>query len=178
MNQVLLATSQDVVTVVFDRLERRQQVTAGGAGGGLKSGALDAFEAAVAEKVQELKELAARSVREGWEAVQGAVRSFTGGVEEAATQLGKRAQEFRDRLMDVIRSVIAETFDFMLSAMRAELKVGGQTYRMASIDMEQKLVFTGSIDISVTSLCKLLGSGELVVKGKYTINGAAPVASA
>ena len=85
MNQVLFATEVDLVTVVFDRLEKRQP--SAGVVGGLRSGALDAFEAAVAEKVQELRELAARSVREGYEAVQGAVRSFATGVDEAAARL-------------------------------------------------------------------------------------------
>ena len=75
--------------------------------------------------------------------------------------------------MDFVRRMIGETFDVMLGALRPALAIGGVTYRMASINMEQKLIFSGSLDISVTSLCKLLGSGELVLKGTYTIDGAA-----
>ena len=176
MNQVLLTTQVDLVSAVFARVEQRRAVGAH-SGSALQAGALDAFEAAVAEKAQELKEIAEDAVRSGWEAVQGAVQSFSAGVERAATNFGKRAKEFRDRVMDVIRNIIAETFDFMLSAMRSELVVGGRTYTMASLDFEQKLVFTGSIDISVTSLFKLLGSGELVVKGKYSLPDAAPAAA-
>jgi hypothetical protein len=172
MNQILLATDIDLVTVVFRRLEQHQPAASGA--GALRSGALDAFEAAVSEKAQELRELAAQSVREGYEAVQGAVRSFTAGVEEAATRLGKRAQEFRDRLMDFVRNMIRETFDVMLGSLRPTLAIGGVTYRMESINMEQKLVFSGSLDISVTSLVKLLGSGELVLKGTYTAQSAPP----
>lgn len=170
MNQVLLSTDADIVTLVFERLDQR--ASAAGAAGGLRSGALDAFESAVAEKVQELRELAARSVRDGYEAVRGAVQSFAAGVEDAAAAMGKRAQEFRGRLLDFVRRMIGETFDVMLGALRPVLAIGGVTYRMVSIDMEQKLVFSGSLDISVTSLCKLLGSGELVLKGTYKADGA------
>lgn len=172
MNQVLLTTHTDIVTLVFERLER--QAPAGSAAGGLRSGALDAFESAVAEKVQELRELAARSVRDGYEAVRGALQSFAAGVEDAAAAMGKRAQEFRNRLLDIVRSTISETFDVMLGTLRPVLSIGGVSYRMVSIDMEQKLVFSGSLDISVTSLCKLLGSGELVLKGSYKADGSQP----
>lgn len=176
MNQVLLATTGDLVDTVFARIEVRSISTdAAGAGGGLKSGALDAFEAAISEKLQELRDLAGRAVRNGWDAVQGAARDFSASVDEVAAGFGKRAQEFRDRLMALIRQIISDTFDFMLSAMRSELKIGNRTYTMASVDIEQRLVFTSSIDISVTSLCKLLGTGELVVKGKYAIPDAALV---
>ncbi len=168
MNQVLLATTGDLVETVFARFEA-QKSPAENIGSGLKSGALDAFEAAISEKVQELKDLAAQAVRDGWDAIQGAARDFSARVDEVAKAFGKRAQEFRDRLMNLIRQIISDTFDFMLSAMRSELKIGSHTYTMASVDIEQKLVFTGSIDISVTSLCKLLGTGELVVKGRYAL---------
>ena len=172
MNQVLLTTETDIVTLVFERLERR--APAAGAAGGLRSGALDAFESAVAEKVQELRELAARSVRDGYDAVRGALQSFAADVEDAAAAMGKRAQEFRKRLLDFVRSMISETFDVMLGTLRPVLSIGGVSYRMVSIDMEQKLVFSGSLDISVTSLCKLLGSGELVLKGSYKADGSQP----
>ena len=56
MNQVLLSTDADIVTLVFERLDQRARTA--DAAGGLRSGALDAFESAVAEKVQELRELA------------------------------------------------------------------------------------------------------------------------
>ena len=168
MTQVLLSTSGDLVETVFATVMARDSAGED-TGSGLKSGALDAFESAIAEKLQDLKEMAAQAAREGWDAVKEKVKSYAEGVADAAKNFGKRAQEFRDKLMEKIREIISETFDFMLGAMRSELKIGRQTYTMVSVDIEQKLVFTGSIDISVTSLCKLLGSGELVVKGKYAI---------
>lgn len=176
MNHVLLTPRDDLVASVFARVEQRRAASTHGGGSALQAGALDAFEAALAEKMQELREISNSAVRSGWDAVQVAVQSFSASVESTAANFGKRAQEFRRRVMDIIRDIIGETFDFMLSAMRSELVVGGRTYTMASLDFEQKLVFTGSIDISLTSLFKLLGSGELVVKGKYALPGAASAA--
>ena len=73
------------------------------------------------------------------------------------------------RLLKQLRLVISETFDLILSSMRSEVKIRDLTYRLTSVELQQKLVFSGSIEASLTALCKFVGSGEFVVTGSYAV---------
>ena len=58
-------------------------------------------------------------------------------------------------MLDKIRDAITQTIDFMLKSLRTEIMIGDVGY-------------------SLESLCKLVGEGELSIKGGYTARGSKP----
>ena len=168
MNALTYAAPTDVIHEVL------QAVAPAAAMGAPATGALpaaigDIFEAAVREAWVRFRSMVERCARDGYEAVRAEITSFAGHVEMVAEELGARADEFRQRVLEKIRETIIATFDALLSCMRPTVLLGGRTYVLDSINLEQKLVYSGSLEMSLTALCKFVGGGELVVKGSYKI---------
>jgi hypothetical protein len=168
MNALTYAAPTDVIHDVL------QAVAPAAASGEPSTGALggairDTFESAVREAWVRFQAMVERCTRDGYEAVCAEITSFTGHIEMVAGELGARAEEFRQRVLEKIRETIIATFDALLSCMRSTVLLGGRTYLLDSIDLEHKLVYSGSLEMSLTALCKFVGGGELVVKGSYKI---------
>jgi hypothetical protein len=142
-----------------------------GSDGALSAGGQSQLDAAITEAWQRIKEVADDSFRLGWEATKSKVTQLTDYLSDTAELLGNRAQTFRDRLLESIRAVIRETFTIILGSLNSEVTIGTATYSLQSVALEQKVVFLGSLEVSIQTLCKYVGSGELVVKGSYSLIG-------
>jgi hypothetical protein len=123
----------------------------------------DVVNAAFTEAWLKIEELVGDSLKLGWEHTKERVGSVAGYVTDASVRLGNKAVEFQERLLKQPRLLISETFDLIFSSMRSEIKIGDLSYRLVLVELQQKLVFSGSIEASLTALCKFVGSGEFVV---------------
>lgn len=166
MNALTYAAPKDVIQEVLHAvtpLSNPSEPVTGALGGAIGR----AFESAVHEAWVRFRSIVERCAREGYEAVRAEITAFTSHVQMVAGELGARADEFRQRVLDKIRETIVATFDTLLSCMRSTVLLGGHTYTLESIELEHKLVYSGSLEMSLTALCKFVGGGELVVKGSY-----------
>jgi len=168
MAELVVTFTGDIVKVAFSRIEQLQRAAV------LEDSALyavsDVVNAAFTEAWLKIEELVGDALKLGWETTKERVASVAGYVMDASAKLGNKAAEFQERLLKQLRLLISETFDVILSSMRSEVKIGDLLYRLASVELQQKLVFSGSIEASLTALCKFVGSGEFVVTGSYTIS--------
>jgi hypothetical protein len=172
MPELVVILTGDVVKTAFSRAEQ-PQLTTSPQDSALYS-VTGVFDAAFAEAWLMIEELVGDSLRLGWEQTKGRVASVADYVKNASVQLGNKSAEFQERLLKRLRLVVSETFDLILSSMRNEIKIGDRSYRLTSVELQQKLVFSGSLEASLTALCKFVGSGEFTVTGSYAIPDVPP----
>ena len=173
MNELILALDEDLVQAAFKRVESTWAVSK--LGDSALYAASSAVDAAVTEAWQKVEDVVGECLRAGWETVEGHVSEVVAYVKDAASKLGNKANQFREILLSKLRAVISATFDLVLSTMRIEVKIGDSTYCLKSVNLQQKLVFSGSLEGSLTALCKFVSSGELVVQGAYEAPTPLPV---
>lgn len=128
-------------------------------------------EAALGDAWLKLKALVERCVTKGREIIQTEIDLFLEYVEQTCDELGSDAKELRDRLLQKVHEMITTTFELMLKSLRSEIFVGERRLSLKKIDLAQKLLFSGSLAVSLTSLCNLAGGGELTVTGSYEFAG-------
>lgn len=132
--------------------------------------------AAAKEVWGKIEKVLKQAAIDGWEAVKEEVRLVNAFFEERAAELLNEAVELREAVIEKLREAMQGILDFVLSSIRTRVKIGEDSYALGSIDLESKLVYSSSIEASITSLCKFVASGEAVVTGKYTLVGSPPSA--
>jgi vacuolar-type H+-ATPase subunit D/Vma8 len=125
--------------------------------------------AAAREAWEKIQSLLKHAARKGWQASQQMLDEFSAYVEDVSAELAEQADQFRAFLLEKLHELIRETFDFVLRSIRSRLVIGGSTYVLKSVELETKLVYSSSIEASVTTLCKFVGEGEAVVTGSYSL---------
>jgi hypothetical protein len=168
MNGLIYAAPSNVIDEVLDTLAPRAAAREG-AKNALAGAAAGVLEAAIGEAWGKFRSVVERCVREGYEAVRAEIVAFSRYVDDAAQELGVRAEEFRQQVLAKIRETIVATFDALLRCMRSTVSLGSHRYVLDAITLEQKLVYSGSLEASLTALCKFVGGGELVVTGSYKL---------
>lgn len=123
--------------------------------------------AAVSETWEKLRELLHDATRRGWEAVQSEAENFSAYIKDLAEELEDEAEAFREMLASKLHTLMQEMTDKLLRSVRNRLLVGGDVYLLNAVTVQSKLVYSGSIDISLTALCKFVATGEMVVTGTY-----------
>jgi hypothetical protein len=170
MSTMTVAVTFDLLSEAFDKVDVTKRAAPAAPGGAAKAySRAPEVEAAVNDAWIRIKSMVERCVNQGKAIIQSEVSAFMQYVDSTSKELGARAKEFRDRLLDGIREMITKTFDLMLKALRSDIVVGQRTFALKTLDLEQKLLFSGSLQISLTSLCELAGSGELTVTGSYEV---------
>jgi hypothetical protein len=172
MSTMTVAVSFDLLSQAFDQVDVTKRAATAAAGHAAKAySRAPEVEAAVSDAWIRIKSMVERCVTQGRAIIQNEVSAFMEYVDSTSKELGARAKEFRDRLLESIREMITQTFDLMLKALRSDIIVGERKFALKSLNLEQKLLFSGSLQISLTSLCELAGSGELSVTGSYEVLG-------
>lgn len=95
--------------------------------------------------------------------------------ERAQQSLGRRAQELRTKIMDMIQEFLRRVIDAALSRVRPCIQVGDLTYKIVGVKVEQTIKFSTSLKSSLESLIELVSEGSLAVSADY---GVAPVVTA
>lgn len=125
--------------------------------------------AAAKEVWVEIEKVLRKAAIDGWDAVREEVRLVGDFFDARAAELLNEAGQLRDALIQKLREAMQGIHDFVLGSIRTRIKIGEDEYVLGSIDLESKLVYSGSIEASITALCKFVASGETVVTGKYTL---------
>ena len=165
MTQLVVTLTEDLVDTAFKNATDKQNA-------GLDDASLQSISGAVRGALDnayvKIRDVVKECSLKGWENAQGQVLKVLEDVTEEENELvDSDTKKFRKQLLDHLRRVIAETFNLVLSFMPSEVVIGEVTYRLTSVELEHKLVLSGSIEASLTALCKFVGSGEFVVKGAY-----------
>lgn len=168
MSTVIVAAAADVIAQAFEQVNVLQAPQAGFAGGTPRAYSLaNEVEGALGDAWVKIRALVEKCSQKGRAIVRSEVETFMQYMETTCRELGAHAREFRERLLGKIREMISSTFAVMLRAMHSELTVGDRKLALKSINLEQKLIFSGSLQISLTSLCEFAGGGELTIVGSY-----------
>jgi len=96
-------------------------------------------------------------------------RSLSRGLQVLASYTWSHDIDFGSQSATLVLERGNADFDQILSSLRIEIKIGEVPYRLKTLELQQKLVFSGSIEASVTTLCKFVSSGELSVQGSYEV---------
>lgn len=170
MITMTLAVTDDLIAKVIAIVESQHPPATSPQSDPLKiQASADLLAAADEDAWHRLTDLFQKCAHKGKAIIQAEVSSFLEYVEERSIRLGKDAKAFRERLLKKIREMIATTFDVMLAAMRSEIIVGESKLMLKTLNLEQKLVFSSSLQVSLTSLCEFAGGGELTVTGTYSL---------
>jgi hypothetical protein len=169
MNQFTVLLPYDLIERAFEQIDIASPSANTVARGDSKlyANPISILEAAIGDAWLKIQTLVTKCARQGKQFIQEQVSDFMSYVEATTKELGSNADNFRLRLLEKIQEIMCETFDLMLKALRTEIMVGHRKLVLKSIDLEQKLTYTASLEVSLTSLCEFAGGGELTVKGAY-----------
>lgn len=167
MTQLIMPVQGDVVEIVFSKVH----FTSGGPGVGDNFGkvASDSVVTAATEVWEKIKTLLLEASKRGWDAVQPLVTELNAIVEDRANELMHEAARFRNLLLDKLNEAMQEVLELVLRSIKSRVRIGEDNFTLASIDLQTKLVYSGSIEASITALCKFVASGETTITGKYSI---------
>lgn len=173
MTALLVPVTGNVLDVVLRNITFEVAV-AGSVSSNYQRLSTPAAIAAAKEVWTRIERVLKQAARDGWDAVREEVKAVGEFLDARAAELLNEAAELRDALIDKLREAMQGIHDFVLGSIRTRVKIGEDTYVLGSIDLESKLVYSGSIEASITALCKFVASGESVVTGKYTLLTPAP----
>lgn len=170
MSTMTVAVTYDLIAEAFALVNSADQAAPDAHSGASKLDS-NADELAAAIEVAWIKitTLVEKCTSKGKTIIQDEVALLMQHVEETGERLRQHGKEFRQRLLEKVREMIGRTFDVMLKAMRSDIVVGNRKLVLKTLNLEQKLVFSGSLQVSLTSLCEFAGSGELTVTGTYEL---------
>jgi len=173
MTALLVPVTGNVLDVVLRNITFEVAV-AGSVSSNYQRLSTPAAIAAAKEVWARIERVLKQAARDGWDAVREEVKAVGEFLDARAAELLNEAAELRDVLIQKLREAMQGMHDFVLGSIRTRVKIGEDTYVLGSIDLESKLVYSGSIEASITALCKFVASGESVVTGKYTLLTPAP----
>jgi hypothetical protein len=168
MTQTLTAVDEALLDAVFAKVGVLTS-TAKPKTGSLKKLIPPLVETAVSEAWEKIRALVKEVSRKGWEKTTSLLDEVIAFIDVSAAELENLADEFRKLLVQKIHELMQETSDLILNSIRTKVQVGDQHYVLNSVQLQTKLVFSASIEGSLTTLCKFIGSGETVVTGTYTL---------
>ncbi|MBR0917061.1 hypothetical protein JQ614_02495 [Bradyrhizobium diazoefficiens] len=166
MTELVTSVQTDIIESAFAAVNIRDTV-APHKGGKLYKDVSSSVVVAATEAWQRIRELLEQASRKGWDTVQTMVDDVNNHIDALAKELREEAEDFKKFLLEKLQELMRETFDVVLRSIRSQVQIGDATYVLTSIQLESKLVYSSSIEASVTALCKFVGKGEAVVTGTY-----------
>jgi hypothetical protein len=163
------------LTVVVDESVLDRAIARASGGGGTRSlaGLNAPLDTIVAGRVSEVWNAMTTALRKGFELGEERARQYLDAaidrcrevLAEAGDTAAEVARELRDRLRELIRSYIEEA----LGVMESSVRIGGRELVVSSIAVEQKVILTGDLTLSMAAAFKLASSGEIKVAASYTL---------
>jgi hypothetical protein len=122
------------------------------------------------------------ALRAAFERGRDAAQSLTATAVEEAQKLiaeaGHRAYAVQQALLSRLQAYATRLTDAALDRVRPELQLGGNTWRLESLELAEKISLTGSLGVNITNLVTVTADGELTVTTKYTaVRAATPPTS-
>lgn len=174
MTALIIPATRNVVFDALNLVDFAPETNATVGGGLLYAPSGSPLQAALIEAWSKIRAIVETSARRGWAAVEEEVRLFGAYVKQTVVELGGQAKEFVDFVLDKIRETVVKIFDTLLRFLRTDFLVDGSVYKLESVELEHKILFSVEVETNLLALCKLAGEGELTVKGAYRLV-AAPV---
>lgn len=169
MAQIIIPISVKRIDEIMD-IDIRYTEPASHGQGVLPIGGASALNESLVETWDKIKEAVRTAAHDGWEAAKTLVEKINEHVRNTAKILGTQAQLYRDRLVEKIQESLTANYDMMIGSLKQQISVGTTSLPLKSIEVEFKTVFTGSVELSLTSLCKMVASGEMTIKGSYGLS--------
>ena len=129
----------------------------------------DTVVVAATETWDRIREFLKQVTRDGWETAKVQFRELMDSIREQSRILGKLAEEYEQLLLEKVHEMVRKTSEFLLKSVSSQVQVGQLVFTLSAINVETKLLFSASIEASVATLGKFLGSGEATVKATYSI---------
>jgi hypothetical protein len=119
-----------------------------------------------------------------WDQIEDGIRSASRGAvdqaralkDEAAelwskaeTELGRRSNELRSKLIAAIETYLRSVVDRALNLVRPAIEVGGATLKIKSVKVEQDINLSLSLKITLDELIDFVADGKLSVSAEYGI---------
>lgn len=171
--QIVTAIGPNIVDDLFDNLEITHTLPPSN-NGPLISARLYKIQlqpivvTAARETWEKIRDLFKQVARDGWEATKVSFDAVMTFINDRARELGNLAEEYEQLLLEKLHELMRKTSEFLLKSVSEQVQIGQQVYTLDSIDVETKLLFTASIEASVATLGKFLGTGEATIKGTYS----------
>lgn len=90
-------------------------------------------------------------------------------AEQLLSQAGDRAGDVQDLLLQHLQQFVQKFITGALTLLPSTVTIGTQNYKIAKVTCTQKVLMTGSIQASLTTVFALASSGELGVAVDYTV---------
>lgn len=176
MIQIITAVGPNIVDKLFAEVKVDHPVppTDGEAFGGERMYKIQSTPVVTAatETWEQIHGFLKRISRDGWDAVKADFAGLMDFISARTRELGELAEEYEQLLVEKLHEMMRKASAFLLKSVNLEVEVGKQLYTLTSIELETKVVFSASIEASVATLGKFLGSGTTTITGTYSILGA------
>ncbi|MEM6820906.1 MAG: hypothetical protein AAF558_03030 [Verrucomicrobiota bacterium] len=123
---------------------------------------------AATESWDKIREFFTQVARDGWDSVKAHFDELMIFINEQLRVLGNLAEDYEQMILEKLHEMISNASEFLLKSVRPQVEVGNQVFILSAINVETKLLFSASIEASVTTIGKFIGSGEATVKATYS----------
>ena len=106
--------------------------------------------------------------RKGWDACHEKFDPFLESIQSEIDLLGEEAHEVTESLQVKLHAVLDNYVQYASNMIPLETSVHGTTLRLSNLEVSYKVMASGSIGISLESLFKVIGQGEVGIVGTYT----------
>ena len=88
-------------------------------------------------------------------------------AEKAISEAGALAKDLKAALLDRLREYLTTFIDGMLMQIRPDIRVGEAVFSLSQVQLEQRILLTGSLKASLQEAFALTADGELTITAEY-----------
>jgi hypothetical protein len=122
-------------------------------------------------------------IGEAWDSIENALRkgfqlgkekareflnAAIGKAEQIVQGAGNKGKEIQEALIQRLQQFLQTWIKGLLAQFPIAVEVGGKTYTAKTLTFNQKLVLSGSLQLSLTNVFELSSSGEIEVSAEYS----------
>jgi hypothetical protein len=107
------------------------------------------------------------SVRGGLEMARPQIQYFEAKLEEARKSVQDRLDAIVAQLIERLNIYLREVMNGALSRVEESINVGPKKLEVQSVTLQQSIKLSSSLSISLTSVCQLIGEGQLIISAQY-----------
>lgn len=168
MKSITITLTDDIIELAFQGQSPINTAIYTDTGSIFRGGSEDT-DAAIELTLIRIRDLMKDAAHRGWEYVREKFDMVIQFIKDKSNDLGEKAKEYKDRLMERIKTVFVEMYNLLLSTLKNKIKIGELYYQMETVEIEHVLKLTGELEVSIEMLCKFATEGEISIKGSYVL---------